>query len=113
MVESSKKLKPWRDDVRAALTGPDGMPKAIFGFAAVNARIEFVMPRPASAPKKSTPPATKRPDLDKLFRALMDAITSAGVWKDDSQCVGAVVTKRLAEIGETPGCHLLLQRGGD
>ena len=101
MVESSKAVKPWRVDVawaarEAFLTPFDGP---------VRLELGFVMPRPKSAPKKSTPPAIKRPDVDKLARAVLDAITGVVV-VDDSQIVHLVATKRIAEIGEQSGVEL-------
>lgn len=105
MIESSKKVKPWRSDIRSALLADDGSPLARFDNA-VRVQLKFIMPRPVSTPKRFTPPATKKPDLDKLTRAVFDAIGSAGVWRDDSQVVAAIVSKNIAEIGETPGCHI-------
>ena len=107
MVESSKKAPAWRMDVRVALMDDENQPKAYFD-GPVHIELEFVMPRPLSAPKRSTPPAVKKPDLDKLQRAVFDAISSAGVWRDDSQVVSVVASKRLAEIGQTPGLHLFI-----
>jgi Holliday junction resolvase RusA-like endonuclease len=66
--------------------------------------LEFVMPRPTGTPKRSTPPAIKRPDLDKLVRAVLDALGSAGLWRDDSQVTHLETVKRLAEVNEAPGC---------
>ncbi len=63
--------------------------------------LEFRMPRPKSTPK-ATPAAVKRPDLDKLARAVLDAITGT-VLVDDSQVVDLSASKRLAEVGESPG----------
>jgi crossover junction endodeoxyribonuclease RusA len=108
MIESSKAVKPWRQDVRAALLDGAGQPLARFE-GAVSVRARFVMPRPVSTAKRSTPPAIKRPDLDKLIRAVLDAVGSAGVWRDDSQVVRLVADKRLAEIGETGGLHLTVE----
>lgn len=110
MVESSKALKPWRQDVREAFLD-NGDPRIRFAQGVpVAVRLTFVMPRPAGLPKtKATPPHTKRPDVDKLERAVLDAIGSAGVWHDDAQVVEVVKTKRYAEIGETPGCRIELQ----
>lgn len=105
MVESSKFLAPWRADVRAALVDEAGQPGEHFAGAVV-VRLVFVMPRPAGTPKRHTPPATKRPDIDKLARAVLDAVTSAGVWDDDSQVIELVARKRLADLGETPGCWI-------
>lgn len=102
MVESSKAVKPWRVDV--AWTVREYFPTPLDG--AVRLELEFVMPRPKSAPKRSTPPAVKRPDLDKLARAVMDAITGVVV-ADDSQIIELVASKRLAEIDEKSGLYLL------
>jgi crossover junction endodeoxyribonuclease RusA len=107
MVESSKKAPAWRTDVRSALIDDENQPKAHFD-GPVHVELEFVMPRPLSTPKRSTPPAIKKPDLDKLQRAVFDAISSAGVWRDDSQVVSVQASKRLAQIGETSGLHLFV-----
>lgn len=109
-VESSKAVAPWRADIREHISRcwpylrPASPDTAATGPLAVC--LEFVMPRPASTPKRRTPPAVKRPDLDKLVRAVLDAVGSAGVWRDDSQVVYLSASKRLAELGETPGCHI-------
>jgi crossover junction endodeoxyribonuclease RusA len=108
MIESSKALKPWRQDVRMALLDAAAQPVARFE-GPVLVRCIFVMPRPVSTPKRSTPPAVKKPDLDKLCRAVLDAVGSAGVWRDDSQVVRLIADKRLAEIGETGGLHLTVE----
>lgn len=102
MIESSKAVAPWRTTVAwhasQAYSGPvlDGP---------LTVAIEFVMRRPASAPKRSTPPATKRPDLDKLTRAVLDALSGV-VWRDDSLIVDLHPSKRLAEIGEQAGARI-------
>lgn len=103
LVESSTALAPWRTTVawhaaqvwRAApLDGP------------LQVRAEFVLPRPKSLPKRlPTPPHTKKPDVDKLIRAVMDALTGV-VWRDDSQVIDLHPTKRYAELDEQPGVHL-------
>lgn len=111
MIESSKAVKPWRQDVRQALLDEAGQPLTRFE-GPVLVRADFVMPRPASTPKRVTPPAVKRPDLDKLVRAVLDAVGSAGVWADDSHVVRVEASKRLAEIGETGGLHLTVEALG-
>lgn len=110
-VESSKPgLEAWRADVRAAFVA-DGQPRLRFAQGVpVSIRLTFVMPRPSGMPKrKATPPHTKRPDVDKLLRAVMDALTSAGVLHDDSQVVEQYSAKRYAELDETPGCLIHVQ----
>lgn len=105
LVESSKAVAPWRTTVAwqvsqvwrsAPLAGP------------VAVELEFVMPRPTSTSKRRTPPAIKKPDADKLIRAVLDALTKV-VWSDDSVITEIRARKRLAEITEQPGCHILVR----
>jgi crossover junction endodeoxyribonuclease RusA len=105
LVESSKDVGPWRERIALAARAAVG-PGPLIGTA-VDIRLDFVMPRPTSTPKRSTPPAVKRPDLDKLARAALDAITNVLI-ADDSQVVGLRATKRLAEIDEIPGLEVTL-----
>jgi crossover junction endodeoxyribonuclease RusA len=112
MIESSKKVKPWRADIRAACLDNRGKPKIQFNGDAVRVDLEFVLKRPVSAPKKRTPPAIRRPDLDKLVRATLDGLGSANIWTDDSQVVSMNVSKRLAEIDEVTGCRIVVERVG-
>lgn len=103
LVESSKACGPWRVTVAyhaaQVFAGPP-----LDGALAV--RIEFVMPRPAGLPKRrATPPMIKRPDTDKLARAILDALSGV-VWRDDSQVVDLHPTKRYAELDETPGARI-------
>lgn len=107
LTDATKNLKPWDSRVRSALLDDENQPKAYFD-GPVHIELEFVMPRPVSTPKRFTPPAVKKPDLDKLQRAVFDAISSAGVWRDDSQVVSVQASKRLAQIGETPGLQLFI-----
>lgn len=95
--------KSWRQDVRDAAQDAWGDRGPIDGPVCV--RIDFVMPRPASTPKRSTPPAIRKPDGDKLERAVWDALTHV-VWVDDSRVIEWGGSKRLAEIGETPGARI-------
>lgn len=104
LIESSKAVGPWRERIALAAHSHGDGPKA----GPVGVSLEFVMPRPKSAPKRSTPPAVKRPDLDKLTRAILDALTGIA-WNDDSQVVTIHATKRLAELDETPGVTIDIQ----
>lgn len=108
-TESSKNVKPWRSDIRDRLTDDYGQPVARFD-GPVAVELAFVVKRPIGTPKtRATPPATKKPDLDKLVRAVFDAITSAGVWVDDSAAVDVHATKRIAELGEPTGCLITIR----
>jgi crossover junction endodeoxyribonuclease RusA len=62
--------------------------------------------RNAGALKASAPLyPTVTPDLDKLVRAVCDALTDAGVWRDDSQVAVLAAAKRY---GEHPGVMIHL-----
>lgn len=66
--------------------------------------LEFTMLRPKSHPKsrRTWPTGARSGDVDKLARAVLDAITGVIV-ADDSQVVGLSVTKRY---GTRPGLHV-------
>lgn len=103
MVESAAGVKPWRSDVKVfaadAMTGHSLLTEPVF------LRCDFVMKRPLSTPKTKTPPAVKKPDLDKLLRAIGDALKGT-VYAEDSLIVEMIGTKRIAELGEQPGVHI-------
>lgn len=102
VYEMSKGLPVWRRHITSvAKESYEGEPLDGPMFA----RLSFVMPRPVSTPKRSTPPAVKRPDVDKTTRAVLDALTKV-LWVDDSQVVRLEATKRIAEIGEPMGVYI-------
>lgn len=103
MIEMSKAVAPWREAVRSETQ------KAMDGCApldgALEVRINFRLPRPASAPRRVLFPIKKRDDLDKLCRAVLDGLTDGGAWGDDGQVVTLMATKRFAD-GAGPGCSI-------
>lgn len=95
ITDSNENLAPWRSVVVAAAR--EAMPvdwQPITG--AVLVTIMFHLRRPASAPKTIDVHATKKPDIEKLVRAIHDALTDAGVWLDDSQVVSLRADKQYA-----------------
>jgi crossover junction endodeoxyribonuclease RusA len=110
MVESSRELGAWRE--RVALAAHTAMAGSELSAGAVTLALSFVLPRPKSTPKRLTPPAVKRPDLDKLVRAVLDAITDV-VIVDDAQVTNLYATKRLAGLGENPGVNIRLSTAPD
>ncbi len=95
MVESSKKLKPWRESVSAAAQGWCLRHR---GFAPFDEPLAlaatFYLPRPKTAPKRVLWPA-KTPDADKLARGICDALTGI-IYADDARIVRLIVEKRFA-----------------
>jgi crossover junction endodeoxyribonuclease RusA len=99
LTSANTKTEPWRQEVAAAALKAKVPHIALGG---VRIAIVFHMPRPSSRPKRFTVP-DKRPDLDKLVRAILDALTSIA-FRDDAQVcdlraskvysrwVGAVIT---------------------
>jgi Holliday junction resolvase RusA-like endonuclease len=116
MVESSTKVKPWRAAVAEAAKANVGEPLP----GAVNVSITFYLTRPkahygtgrnALVLKASAPlyPAVK-PDIDKLVRSTLDALTSAGAYADDARVVDLHTGKRYADH-RAPGAYIqLLQK---
>lgn len=108
MVESSKHVKPWRHDIRS--TALDNKPSSWPHTLPVTVSITFRYSRPAShyrangTLKPSAPQylTTRRGDIDKLSRAVLDAITGILVL-DDAQVVTLSATKRFAIPPELPG----------
>ena len=101
MIESSKKVKPWRQDVKDAaerLLAESGVATL---DGPILARMVFTVPKPASAPKKRRTYPWRKPDVSKLVRSTEDALSDAGLWRDDSR---VVEYSRVAKVfpGEDP-----------
>ena len=69
----------------------------------VSVHIEFWMPRPKAhfnknGIKDDAPNYhTSKPDLDNLLKAVFDAITNLGIWRDDSQIVRVNSSKQFCK----------------
>ena len=114
LAESSKAVKPWREDVKWACLrlGFGAKERTIHGPVLVS--MVFTMPKPKSAPKRRQTWPDRTPDLSKLCRSTEDALTQIYVWEDDARVVEYV---RLAKVfpGEdpqaldTPGCVIEIE----
>lgn len=118
MVESSKRVPKWRraiaDAARAALDLLSADEQRL-ATGSVLVDLAFRLPRPRShygtgrnaALLKSSAPIrpTTKPDLDKLARACLDALTGV-LWVDDSQVVMLLVSKDYAGDGTHPGVYV-------
>jgi Holliday junction resolvase RusA-like endonuclease len=127
VVDKDIRLPHWRAKITSAAiekgaeymhTRPllyEAMPLA----GAIGIRVTFVLTRPknhygtgknAEVVKPSSPkyPAAM-PDIDKLLRAVFDALTDAQVWKDDGQVVWCQTTKHYhdeVQWPDGPGVHI-------
>jgi crossover junction endodeoxyribonuclease RusA len=70
--------------------------------------LDFVFSKPKSMPKKRQL-NTKRPDLDKLIRAVLDGITNVLI-PDDAQVVSITANKSYSTENNGPGLHIQVQR---
>jgi crossover junction endodeoxyribonuclease RusA len=105
LTSDNKKTMPWRADVAAVVRYGIGS-TVVFPDGPVSLALTFVMPRRKAEPKRLTPPHCRKPDLDKLTRAVLDALTGI-LYTDDSQVVAFHhLEKYTAAIGEQPGLHL-------
>lgn len=110
VVEANKNLRPWRGQVTASAV--DAITTTGWGITGrpVHVDLRFEMPRPkahyrtgaASGEVKPSAPLAhiRKPDLDKLVRAVLDGLTDAGVWVDDSQVAHLTCEKYY---GNAPG----------
>lgn len=97
LVESAgEPLKDWRTTVTVIASNEIRRQTWTTVDGPVSVTLNFRMKEPAR-PKHPTPAV--RPDLDKLVRAVLDALTSAGVWMDDSQVVNLTATKTYGQPG--------------
>lgn len=75
--------------------------------------ITFFMPRPKSLMRKKDYdgiiPHDKKPDRDNLEKTILDALTLAGFWKDDSQVYCGEVRKYYHGKGGSPGCNITVK----
>jgi Holliday junction resolvase RusA-like endonuclease len=109
MIEDNPLTEPWRSTVAKAahaamngelLTGPLRL-RAVFVFA--RPRAHFGTGRNEGRLKASAPLyVPKRPDVDKLLRAIGDACTGV-VFRDDAQ---VVIVSAEKHYGEPPCAHV-------
>jgi Holliday junction resolvase RusA-like endonuclease len=119
MIESSAKVKPWREAVKwAAIEAAKSTPGPVELWqidTALVVEMCFYLQRPQShygtgrnacTLKPSAPkyPITK-PDTDKLIRSTLDALSDAGIWADDSRAVTVMADKRYAD-DRVPGAEI-------
>lgn len=118
MVESSRQLGPWRDSVVAAARGAMGdLTEPLQGPVRLSVVCSFARPKShyragknAHLLRDGAPRAhTGKPDMSKLVRAVEDALTDAGVIRDDAQINSLVAVKEWIPGPST--CLVVVRRG--
>ena len=104
-IEAGKYFPEWRKAVIEE--AKKAAPVTITGAVVVGA--EFVFPRPQRLKRKPTTPLVSGGDVDKLQRAIGDALTIAEAIEDDRFIVEwDRPRKRYAEEGEPTGAHITI-----
>ena len=93
MIEMSRAVGPWREAVRSETQRAMAGKMPVTGPVWVT--IVFGLPRPKSLPKSQCHPV-KRPDVDKLARAVLDGMVAGGAFSDDSQIVWLQAEKKFS-----------------
>jgi crossover junction endodeoxyribonuclease RusA len=103
VTSDNPNLKQWRQLVAYA-----AQPHAAGGplYGGVHVTLDFTLQRPKSLPKR-TSQHLKKPDIDKLARAILDALTGI-LFHDDSEVVRLEVTKRYAALDAAPGVRITI-----
>jgi len=127
LIESSKKVKPWRKEVLVATLDSRDFSGQVINKAC-QVSLEFLIPRPRShygtgrnrsrlkpsAPKYCT--SNRHGDIDKLCRSTIDGIsvTSGGALiQDDSLIVKLTASKRYCYENELFGAWILVSESQD
>lgn len=108
LVEMDDKLPAWRAAVEAAArlaAGPGWQPME--AAVSIAGEVRLLKPRTTKYPDAPLGP----PDLDKLQRALGDALTKAGVIRDDARITHWNIRKVWATT--TPGADITLTQAGE
>lgn len=105
VFETNKRVGPWRERVALRMAEYGLEPSG----EAVEVDLAFVFQRPAGHYRKdgalrsgARPWPSVAPDLDKLVRAVLDALKGIA-YRDDRQVVGLRATK---SYGDKPGVHI-------
>ena len=93
VTDASKNLAPWRDSVAAAAVDAMNGHPPIDEAVDVVVTFDFIRPKTSKRPYPSV-----MPDVDKLLRGVFDALTAAGVLRDDSRVVNVTGRKRYRDF---------------
>lgn len=107
LIESSKKVKPWRQAVIAAVVENRERLGTQMVTGPLDVTMSFTLPKPKSAPKRRVIYPDRKPDLSKLIRSTEDALSDAAAWEDDARVVKLTAFKRYPGEGllalDSPG----------
>lgn len=93
IVDRNRSVPLWRRSVVSAArpAGVAAVRPVLDGALVV--RLMFSLPRPVSISATKRPYPIVKPDVDNLVKPTQDALTDAGVWKDDALVISSVISK--------------------
>jgi crossover junction endodeoxyribonuclease RusA len=107
LTSTNAKAKPWQQQVaHAAGEAIRQMPTFRPFEGAVRLQAIFYMPRPKSI-KNRMPDHLKAPDIDKLLRSAIDALSKI-VFRDDALIVEVAARKQYARPAEAPRAEICI-----
>jgi crossover junction endodeoxyribonuclease RusA len=107
IIAANPKLNAWRQTIADQVSEKTAV-RLIDGFCRVD--LVFTLPRPKSVPKSRRARPTTKPDLDKLVRAALDAISLpryVQLLTDDSIVTDLHAAKRYADH-TPPGVRIFI-----
>lgn len=107
VAHDNTRLAAWRTHVARDARSAASTARWSTHDGPVTVEAHFYLPRP-KRPKFTDHAATK-PDLDKLARAVGDALAApGGPLSEDSRIVTWILTKRWATNSQPPGAHITI-----
>lgn len=112
ITESNRNVKGWQQLVAAeashALNRIPAAERRLLEFG-VRLTLAFYLPRPKKHAKRGVfVPHTNKPDLDRLMRAVLDALTQV-LYHDDKQVTEAIVGKYFADVDDAPHVNIRVE----
>ena len=97
---NNKRVREWMDWVRDSVVAlrPAQIPHVPTGIV-----IDVFLAWPKNTPKKlaaTTAAHIQKPDADNLLKPIVDALSEAGLWKDDNQIDKMFIQKWRCPIGQ-------------
>lgn len=109
LTSTSRNLKSWEQNIHSTAVAAARLANWSVPDRAIpiGVSVSVALPRPKSLTKNQID-HVKKPDLDKLIRAVLDALTGIG-YEDDSQVMLIDATKRYVVSGEMAGIVVCVQ----
>ena len=95
IIDANRKTKPWQQ--LCTMVAAEHAPAELW-TGPVEMNLVFYLPKPGNVPKSRLGYPTTRPDLDKLTRAVKDALAGL-IYANDGQVTDMTTKKRYGPIG--------------